>query len=58
MPNGKSYTYIQEQTAILDGDQKMRITVIEGKHLILMTCYPFFHFAYASKKFVVTCTIQ
>ena len=58
MPNGKTYTYIVEQTEILDGDQEMRIPVIEGKHLILMTCYPFYYSGHAPKQFVVTCTIQ
>lgn len=58
MPNGTTYTYIVEQTEILDGDQEMRIPVIEGKHLILMTCYPFYYSGHAPKQFVVTCTIQ
>ncbi len=58
MSNGKTYTYIVEQTEILDGDQEMRIPVIEGKHLILMTCYPFYYSGHAPKQFVVTCTIQ
>ncbi len=57
MPNGKSYTYIVEQTEILDGDQEMRIPVIEGKHLILMTCYPFYYSGHAPKQFVVTCSL-
>ena len=58
MPNGKSYTYIVEQTEILDGDQELRIPVIEGKRLILMTCYPFYYSGHAPKQFVATCTIQ
>ena len=57
MPNGKSYTYIVEQTEILDGDQELRIPVIEGKHLILMTCYPFYYSGHAPKQFVVTCSL-
>ena len=58
MPNGKFYTYIVEQTEILGGDQELRIPVIEGKHLILVTCYPFYYSGHAPKQFVVTCTIE
>lgn len=58
MSNGKSYTYIVEQTEILDGDQELRIPVIEGKHLILMTCYPFYYSGHAPKQFVVTCSLR
>ena len=55
MPNGKTYTYIVEQTEILDSDDELRIPIIEGKHLILVTCYPFYYSGHAPKQFVVTC---
>ena len=58
MPNGKTYTYIVEQTEILDSDAELRIPIIEGKHLILVTCYPFYYSGHAPKQFVVTCTLQ
>lgn len=57
MPNGKTYTYIVEQTEILDSDDELRIPIIEGKHLILVTCYPFYYSGHAPKQFVVTCEI-
>ena len=58
MPNGMTYTYIVEQTEILDGDNELRIPIIEGKHLILVTCYPFYYSGHAPKQFVVSCTLQ
>lgn len=56
--NGKVYTYVVEKTEILDTDAAMRIPTIEGKHMILMTCYPFYYTGHAPQKFVVTCTLQ
>ena len=56
--NGKVYTYIVEKTEILDTDTAMRIPTIEGKHMILMTCYPFYYTGHAPQKFVVTCKLQ
>ena len=41
MPDGKVYTYVVDKTEILDTDTAMRIPTIEGRHMILMTCYPF-----------------
>lgn len=58
MPDGKTYTYVVEQTEILESDEELRIPTIEGKHLILMTCYPFYYSGHAPKKFVVTCTLD
>ena len=57
MPNGKTYTYIVEQTEILDSDDDLRIPIIEGKHLILVTCYPFYYSGHAPKQFVVLCSL-
>ena len=57
MPNGKNYTYIVEQTEILDSDDELRIPIIEGKHLILVTCYPFYYSGHAPKQFVVLCSL-
>lgn len=58
MPDGKIYTYVVEQTEILESNDELRIPTIEGKHLILMTCYPFYYSGHAPKKFVVTCTLD
>ena len=57
MPDGKVYTYIVEKTEILETDEAMHIPTIEGKHLILMTCYPFYYTGHAPKKYVITATI-
>ena len=56
--SGKVYTYVVEKTEILDTDTAMRIPTIEGKHMILMTCYPFYYTGHAPQKFVVTCALQ
>ena len=55
---GKVYTYVVEKTEILDTDTAMRIPTIEGKHMILMTCYPFYYTGHAPQKFVVTCVLR
>ena len=57
MSDGKVYTYVVDKTEILETDEAMRIPTIEGKHLMLMTCYPFYYTGHAPKKFVVTCTL-
>lgn len=56
--DGKVYTYVVEKTEILDTDTAMRIPTIEGKHMILMTCYPFYYTGHAPQKFVVTCFLK
>ena len=56
--DGKVYTCIVEKTEILDTDTAMRIPTIEGRHMILMTCYPFYYTGHASQKFVVTCSLK
>lgn len=58
MPDGKTYTYVVEQTEVLENNEDLRIPTIEGKHLILMTCYPFYYSGHAPKKFIVTCSLQ
>ena len=57
MPDGKTYTYIIESTEILDTDEDLRIPTIEGKHLMLTTCYPFYYSGHAPKKYVVLATL-
>lgn len=58
MPDGKTYTYIIESTEILDTDEDLRIPTIEGKHLMLTTCYPFYYSGHAPKKYVVIAAIE
>lgn len=58
MPNGKTYTYAIESTEILESDEDLRIPTIEGKHLMLTTCYPFYYTGHAPKKFVVICALK
>ena len=57
MPDGKTYTYIIESIEILESDEDLRIPTIEGKHLMLTTCYPFFYTGHAPKKYVVIATL-
>ena len=58
MPDGKTYTYIIESTEILETDEDLRIPTIEGKHLMLTTCYPFYYSGHAPKKYVVLATLE
>ncbi len=58
MPNGTIYTYVIESTEILESNEDLRIPTIEGKHLMLTTCYPFYYTGHAPKKVVVTCVLK
>lgn len=58
MPNGTVYTYVIESTEILESDEDLRIPTIEGNHLMLTTCYPFYYTGHAPKKFVVICALK
>ena len=53
MPDGKTYTYVIESTEILESNEDLRIPTIEGKHMMLTTCYPFYYTGHAPKKYVV-----
>ena len=53
MPNGTVYTYVIESTEILESNEDLRIPTIEGKHLMLTTCYPFYYTGHAPKKLIV-----
>lgn len=57
MPNGTAYTYVIESTEILESGEDFRIPTIEGKHLLLTTCYPFYYTGHAPKKFVIIASI-
>lgn len=57
LSDGKVYTYIVDKIEILKTDETLYIPTIEGKHLILMTCYPFYYTGHAPQKYVVTCSL-
>ena len=57
MPNGAVYTYVIESMEILESNEDLRIPTIEGKHLMLTTCYPFYYTGHAPKKYVVIAKI-
>lgn len=58
MPDGKIYTYVVDKTEILDTNKAMHIPTVTGKHMILMTCYPFYYTGHAPQKFVVTFSLK
>jgi len=58
MPNGTVYTYVIESKEILETDEDLRIPTIEGKHLMLTTCYPFYYTGHAPQKYVIDASIR
>lgn len=56
--DGRVYTYVVEKTEILESSASMHIPTVTGKHLILMTCYPFYYTGHAPQKFVVTAVFE
>ena len=58
IPNGTVYTYVIESMEILESTDDLRIPTIEGKHLMLTTCYPFYYTGHAPKKFVIVASIR
>ena len=57
MPNDAQLTYKIESMEILDADAELRIPTLEGKHLMLVTCYPFYYTGHAPQKYVVMASI-
>lgn len=53
----RSYTYVVESIRIMDGDEELTIPTMDGKHLMLSTCYPFHYSGRAPQKYVVTAKI-
>ncbi len=53
MPDGNVYSYVVELIDILESNADLRIPAIDGKHLMLTTCYPFYYTGHAPKKYVV-----
>ena len=58
MLNGTVYTYVIESTEILESNEDLRIPTIDGKHLMLTTCYPFYYTGHAPKKFIIVASIR
>lgn len=48
-----SYTYVVDTIRIMDADEELTIPTMEGKHLMLSTCYPFYYSGKAPQKYVV-----
>ena len=48
-----SYTYVVERIHIMNADEELTIPTIEGKNLMLSTCYPFHYSGRAPQKYVV-----
>jgi LPXTG-site transpeptidase (sortase) family protein len=53
MPDGSVYTYMIESIEIFESNEDLRIPTIEGKHMMLTTCYPFYYTGHAPKKLIV-----
>ena len=53
-----SYAYIIETIRIMNADEELTIPTMEGKHLMLSTCYPFHYSGRAPQKYVVCCNMK
>ena len=53
-----SYTYVVERIRIMNADEELTIPTMEGKHLLLSTCYPFRYSGSAPGKYVVTAVLS
>lgn len=47
------YTYVVDTIRIMNADEKLTIPTMDGKHLMLSTCYPFHYSGRAPQKYVV-----
>lgn len=56
--DGTRYTYQIESLEIIKADAELRIPTLEGKHLMLVTCYPFYYTGHAPEKYIVLATLQ
>lgn len=53
LPDGRKWTYIVEELRIVNSDNELRFEAIEGRTLILTTCYPFRYSGSAPQKYIV-----
>ena len=56
--NGAQYSYRVESVEIVGSDDELRIPTIDGSHLMLVTCYPFYYSGHAPEKYVVMAALQ
>lgn len=56
--DGTQYTYQIESIEIIKADAELRIPTLDGKHLMLVTCYPFYYTGHAPEKYIVLATLQ
>ena len=56
--NGTQYSYRVESVEIVGSDDELRIPTIDGSHLMLVTCYPFYYSGHAPEKYVVVASLQ
>ena len=56
--NGAQYSYRVESVEIVGSDDELRIPTIDGSHLMLVTCYPFYYSGHAPEKYVVMASLQ
>lgn len=52
------YTYVVDTIRIMNADEELTIPTMEGKHLLLSTCYPFRYSGSAPGKCVVTAVLS
>lgn len=51
--NRTQYSYRVESVEVVGADDELRIPTIDGSHLMLVTCYPFYYSGHAPEKYVV-----
>ena len=56
--SGAQYRYRVESVEIVGADDELRIPTIDGSHLMLVTCYPFYYSGHAPEKFIVLAAMQ
>ena len=54
MDDGTVYTYTISDITIYENTEDLSLPVMEGKTLVLVTCYPFRYSGHAPGKYVVT----
>ena len=56
--DGTQYSYKVESIEIIASDKELRIPTLDGAHLMLVTCYPFYYSGHAPEKYVVMASMQ
>lgn len=55
---GTQYVYEIESIEILNSDAELRVPTLDGKYLMLVTCYPFRYSGHAPQKYIVLARAQ